>query len=54
LEEGTHTILVRPDITPFDKLAIYKSKPTQIKDSTYFQSYNSYIGKILLIGEVIH
>jgi hypothetical protein len=54
LEEGTHTIIIRPDATPFDKLAIYKSKPTQIKDSTYFRSYNTYIGKILLIGEVIH
>lgn len=29
-------------------------KPTQIKDSTYFQGYYTYIGEILLIGEVIH
>jgi lysophospholipase L1-like esterase len=54
LKEGTHTIIIRPDITPFDKLAIYSSKPTQIKDTTYFQSYNTYIGKVLLIGEVVH
>jgi len=54
MDEGIHTIIIRPDNTPFDKLAIYSSKPTQIKDTTYFQSYNTYIGKVLLIGEVIH
>lgn len=53
IAEGTHSIIIRPDNTPFDKLAIYSSKPTQITDNTYFQSYNTYIGKILLIGEVL-
>ena len=54
LDEGAHTILIRPDPSIFDKLSIYSSKPTQIKDTTYFQSYNTYLGKILLIGEVVH
>lgn len=54
MEKGTHTLIIRPDNTKFDKLAIYSSKPTQVKDETYFQSFNTYIGKILLIGEVVH
>ncbi|MEI7423232.1 MAG: SGNH/GDSL hydrolase family protein [Prolixibacteraceae bacterium] len=53
LKEGTHTIIIRPDNTPFDKLAIYGSKPTQIKEGAYYQGYNTYIGNILLIGEVV-
>jgi len=53
MKEGIHTIIIRPDNTRFDKLAIYGSKPTQVKDSTYFQIFNTYIGKVLLIGEVI-
>ena len=53
LREGTHTIIIRPDNTPFDKLVIYGSKPTQIKEGAYYQCYNTHIGNILLIGEVI-
>ena len=53
LEDGTHTIIIRPDNTPFDKLAIYGSKPTQVKEDTYFQNFNTFIGKILLIGELV-
>ena len=53
MKEGIHTLIIRPDNTKFDKQAIYGSKPTQIKDSTYFQGFNTYIGKILLIGEVL-
>lgn len=53
MNEGPHTLIIRPDNTKFDKLAIYGAKPTQVKDSTCFQSFNTYIGKILLIGEVV-
>ncbi len=53
MEEGIHSLVIRPDNTRFDKKAIYGSKPTQIADSTYFKSFNTYIGKILLIGEVV-
>ena len=53
MKEGIHTLIIRPDNTKFDKQAIYGSKPSQVKDSTYFQSFNTYIGNILLIGEVL-
>ena len=53
MKEGIHTLIIRPDNTRFDKKIIYDSKPSQIKDSTYFQSFNTYIGKIILIGEVL-
>jgi hypothetical protein len=54
MEEGIHTIIIRPDDTKFDKKAIYGSKPSQVTDQSYFQSFNTYIGKILLIGEVLN
>jgi lysophospholipase L1-like esterase len=53
MEEGNHTLTIRPDNTKFDKLAIYGSKPAQVKDDAYFQDFNTYIGKILLIGELL-
>jgi lysophospholipase L1-like esterase len=54
MNEGIHTLVIRPDNTPFDKKAIYAVKPSQITDESYFLSFSAYLGKILLIGEVLH
>lgn len=54
MDNGMHTIVIRPDTAYFDKKAVYSSRPSQITDSTYFKPFNSYIGKVLLIGEVLH
>ncbi len=54
MNEGIHTVVIRPDNTPFDKKVIYGARTTQITDESYFQGFSTYIGKILLVGEVLH
>lgn len=53
LEDGEHTIIIRPDNRVFDKEEIYASNPKRIAEKEYFNEFNTYIGNILLIGDVI-
>lgn len=53
LEDGEHTIIIRPDNRVFDKEEIYASNPKRIAEKEYFNEFNTYIGNVLLIGEVI-
>lgn len=52
LEEGEHTVIIRPDNRAFDKEEIYHSNPKVIEEKEFFNEFNAYIGNILLIGEV--
>ena len=52
LEDGEHTVIIRPDNRAFDKEEIYGSNPKVIAETEYFNEFNAYIGNVLLIGEV--
>lgn len=54
LPYGEHTVSIETDCTPFDK-TVFLNKPlneTQLKEKD-FNSYAAYIGKILLVGELM-
>lgn len=53
LEDGEHTVIIRPDNRAFDKEEIYGSNPKVIAETEYFNEFNAYIGNVLLIGELI-
>lgn len=53
LEEGIHTVVIKPDNRRFDKKEIYSSRPSRVKELSYFDEFNTYIGKILIVGEAV-
>ena len=53
LNEEEHTIIIRPDNRRFEKAEIYKMNPKRIKETEYFNEFNTYLGYILLVGDII-
>ena len=53
LDNGMHTVIIKPDSRWFDKKEIYSSRPSGVKELSYFDEFNTYIGKILVVGEVV-
>lgn len=53
LDNGMHTVIIKPDSRWFDKKEIYSSRPSSVKELSYFDEFNTYIGKILVVGEVV-
>mgnify|MGYP001513115967 FL=1 len=53
LNEEEHTIIIRPDNRRFEKAEIYKMNPKRIKETEYFNGFNTYLGYILLVGDII-
>jgi lysophospholipase L1-like esterase len=51
LPNGPHTIVIKMDTTPLDKLAIVKKH--EIKDPEAFKENYLYIGRVLLVGKVL-
>ena len=53
LNEEEHTVIIRPDNRRFEKAEIYKMNPKRIKETEYFNEFNTYLGYILLVGDII-
>jgi lysophospholipase L1-like esterase len=55
LKNGLHSVVISPDETKIDKLAILKTKHTdaEIADTEKYNVQNVYLGKILVMGELI-
>lgn len=53
LNDGEHTVIIRPDNRCFEKAEIYKINPKRIPETEYFDEFNTYLGYILLVGEVV-
>ena len=53
LNDEEHTVILRPDDRCFEKAEIYKTNPKRIPETEYFNEFNTYLGYILLVGEII-
>ncbi|WP_295664191.1 SGNH/GDSL hydrolase family protein [uncultured Mucilaginibacter sp.] len=55
LKNGVHTLVLTPDETKIDKLKILKSRHTdaEIADTAKYDTQNVYLGKILVMGELV-
>lgn len=53
LNDEEHTVILRPDNRGFEKAEIYRTNPKRISETEYFNEFNTYLGYILLVGEVI-
>ena len=53
LNDEEHTVILRPDNRCFEKAEIYRTNPKRISETEYFNEFNTYLGYILLVGEVI-
>lgn len=51
LPEGNHRVVVRLDNTPFDKFKVVD--PNQVKDRAEYQDNYIYVGKVMMLGEVV-
>lgn len=55
LKYGTHTLVISPDTSSLDKIAILKKRhtDTEIGEVSKYIPQNQYLGKILVLGELV-
>ena len=53
LKNEKHTVVIRPNNQRFEKSEIYQTNNKVIPESEYFNEFNTYIGCILLVGDIL-